>query len=147
VKGVFGSMGGDLMKRLATRCLVIAGLTLAPSVPLAQSPTIHRIGWLSLAGPEDADSSPYFEAFRAGLRDLGFIEGRNLTIEARWARGEPDRGLELAKELVGLGVAALVTQGVAIRAARQVAGSIPVVFAIRGPREGEVGRQPRAARR
>jgi putative ABC transport system substrate-binding protein len=76
------------------------------------------------------DSSPYFEAFRAGLRDLGFIEGRNLTIEARWARGEPERGLELAKELVGLGVAAIVTQGVAIRAARQVAASIPVVFAM-----------------
>jgi putative tryptophan/tyrosine transport system substrate-binding protein len=129
-KAALGSMGGDLMKRLATCCLLIAGLSLAPAVPLAQSTTIHRIGWLSLAGPEDVDSSPYFEAFRAGLRDLGFIEGRNLTIEARWARGEPDRGLELAKELVGLGVAAIVTQGVAIRAARQVAGSVPVVFAM-----------------
>jgi putative tryptophan/tyrosine transport system substrate-binding protein len=118
------------MKRLTTCCVLIAGLTLAPSVPLAQSTTIHRIGWLSLAGPEDMDSSPYFEAFRAGLRDLGFIEGRNLTIAARWARGEPERGLELAKELVGLGVAAIVTQGVAIRAARQVAGSVPVVFAM-----------------
>jgi putative ABC transport system substrate-binding protein len=126
------------MKRLATCCLAIAGLTLAPSVLLAQSSTIHRIGWLSLAGPEDAESSPYFEAFRAGLRDLGFIEGRNLTIEARWARGEPDRGLELAKELVGLGVAAIVTQGVAIRAARQVAGSVPVVFAMSADPENKL---------
>jgi ABC-type uncharacterized transport system substrate-binding protein len=107
-----------------------AGLSLAPVVTYAQAPTVQRIGWISLAAPEDAETSPYFEAFRAGLRELGYVEGRNLTIEARWARGDPDRGVELAKELVGLGVAAIVTQGVAIRAARPVAGSVPVVFAM-----------------
>jgi putative ABC transport system substrate-binding protein len=126
----FGNRAGERMKNLAAHILLIAGMTLTSLIAHAQSSTIQRIGWLSLAGPEDADSSPYFEAFREGLSELGFIEGRNLIIEARWAPGDPDRGIELARELVGLGVAAIVTQGVAIRAARPVAGSIPVVFAL-----------------
>src|SRR5688500_3129339 len=52
-----------------------------------------------------------------------------VAIEARWARGDPQRGVELAKELVQLGLSAIVTQGPAIRALRPVAGSVPVVFA------------------
>jgi putative tryptophan/tyrosine transport system substrate-binding protein len=107
-----------------------AGLSIAPVVAYAQAPTVQRIGWISLAAPEDAETSPYFEAFRAGLRELGYVEGRNLTIEARWARGDPDRGAELAKELVRLGVAAIVSQGAAIRVVRPLAVSVPVIFAL-----------------
>jgi hypothetical protein len=59
-----------------------------PVAARAQSSTIHRIGWISLAAPEDAETSPYFEEFRAGLRDLGYVEGRDITVDARWARGE-----------------------------------------------------------
>jgi putative ABC transport system substrate-binding protein len=59
-----------------------------PVAARAQSSTIHRIGWMSLAAPEDAETSPYFEEFRAGLRDLGYVEGRNITIDARWTHGE-----------------------------------------------------------
>ena len=90
----------------------------------AQSSTIRRIGWISVAAPEDAETSPYFEEFRAGLRDLGYVEGRNITIDARWARGDPDRGLELAKDLVQRGVAAIVTQGAAIRVVRRAEARI-----------------------
>ena len=89
-----------------------------------------RIGWISLAGPEDADTSPFFEAFRAELRDLGYVEGRNLTIEARWPRGDPACGGDLARDLVRLGLAAIVTQGAAIRVVQPVAGAVPVIFAL-----------------
>ena len=64
------------------------------------------------------------------MRDLGYVEGRNLTIEARWARGDPVRGGDLARDLVRLGVAAIVTQGAAIRVVQPVAGSVPVIFAL-----------------
>jgi putative ABC transport system substrate-binding protein len=88
--------------------LLAAALFIAPLGADAQPATIPRIGWISLAGPEDADSSPFFEAFRAELRDLGYVEGRNLIIEARWARGDPVRGGDFARDLVQLGVAAIV---------------------------------------
>lgn len=110
--------------------LIAAGLSIPPAVAYAQAPTSQRIGWISLAAPEDAETSPYFEAFRAGLRELGYVEGGNLTIEARWARGDPSRGAELAKDLVRLRVAAIVSQGAAIRVVRPVAVSVPVVFAL-----------------
>jgi putative ABC transport system substrate-binding protein len=110
--------------------LLAAALAITPLTVHAQPSTIPRVGWLSFAGPDDADTSPFFEAFRAELRELGYVEGRNLTIEARWARGDPNRGADLARDLVQLGVAAIVTQGAAIRAVQPVAGSIPVIFAL-----------------
>jgi putative tryptophan/tyrosine transport system substrate-binding protein len=118
------------MRSLATRALVAAALSVTPLSAYGQPSTIPRIGWISLAGPEDADTSPFFEAFRAELHDLGYVEGHNLTLEARWARGDPAQGAELAKDLVRLGVAAIVTQGAAIRVVRPVAGSVPIVFAM-----------------
>lgn len=119
------------MKHRTIHLLLTAVLALTPLAVQAQAPhTMPRIGWISLAAPEDAESSPFFEAFRQGLRELGYVEGRNLMIEARWARGDPERGGELAKELVGLRMAAIVTQGAAIRAVRPVAGTVPVVFGL-----------------
>jgi putative ABC transport system substrate-binding protein len=118
------------MRYLAVRFFLTAVLSLVPLLAHAQRSTIHRIGWFSLGAPEHADTSPYFEAFRAGLRDLGHVEGRNLTIEARWARGDPDRAVELVKDLMRLDVAAIVTQGAAIRVVRPLAASMPVIFAL-----------------
>jgi putative ABC transport system substrate-binding protein len=112
-------------------CLAIAAcLFLGALGAHAQSGSVPRIGWISLAGPDDAETSPFFEAFRQGLRELGYIEGRNLIIEARWARGDEARGRDVARELVQLGVSVIVTQGAAIRAVRPVAGSTPVVFGL-----------------
>ena len=66
------------------RCLAIAAcLCLGTLGAHAQSGSVPRIGWISLAGPDDAETSPFFEAFRQGLRELGYVEGRNLIIEAR----------------------------------------------------------------
>ena len=108
------------------------GVTITARPLLARSQPLSppRIGWISLASPEDAESSPFFDALRSGLRDLGYIEGDNLVIEARWARGDPERGAELTKELVRLRPTAIVSQGAAIRVVRPVVGQTPVVFAM-----------------
>ncbi|HEY7385475.1 MAG TPA: ABC transporter substrate-binding protein [Beijerinckiaceae bacterium] len=105
-------------------------------MPGAQAqPSIPRIGWLSLASADDAEILRFFDAFRAGLREVGYIEGHNIILEPRWANGDAEKAVELAAELVRRGVAAIVTQGTAIRAARQVAGAVPVIFALSGDPE------------
>ena len=88
----------------------------------------HRIGWLSPASA--GDGLPNLEALRAGLRGLGYVEGRNLSIEARWADGRIERLPRLATELVRLPVEILCTAGSqATGAAKQATSAIPIVFA------------------
>src|SRR5215467_5910714 len=76
----------------------------------AQQPTkIPRVGYLAIVSPSvNADR---IEAFRRGLRELGYVEGKNIVIEWRSARGESDRLAALAAELVGLKVDVMVTAG------------------------------------
>ena len=70
------------------------------------------------------------EAFRQGLRDLGYVEGQNLVIEWRWAEGRDERLPDLAAELVQLQVEVIVVGGVAaIRAAQHATSTIPIVMA------------------
>ena len=88
----------------------------------------HRIGWLSPASA--ADGLPNLEALQAGLRELGYVEGQNITIEARWADGNSDRLPPLAAELVRLPVEVLCTAGSpASVAAKGATSTIPIVFA------------------
>jgi len=69
------------------------------------------------------------EEFRRGLRDLGYVEGKNVLIEYRYPEGKLDRLPELAAELVGLKVDVIVTTGTTgVRAAKKAAGAIPIVF-------------------
>ena len=72
--------------------LTLCTLLLALSFPAqAQQPAkIPRIGYVSGTG-DPSDPGPYVEAFRQGLRDLGYIEGKNIVIEYRGAEGKPDR--------------------------------------------------------
>jgi ABC-type uncharacterized transport system substrate-binding protein len=111
------------------RVLVALGTAVAPRGATAQSvPVSHRIGWLSPARAEGGATN--LDALRQGLRELGYQEGRNLTIEARWADGGSDRLPALARELVGLRVDVICTAGTqATRAARDATSTIPVVFA------------------
>src|SRR5437016_5843213 len=120
------------MRRTTVGLFVMLTLSVlaAPVVAAAQQPTkVHRIGRLS-PGLPPSQPSPSMEAFRQGLRDLGYVEGQNLVIEWRWAEGREERLPDLAAELVRLQVEVLVVGGVAaIRAAQHATSTIPIVMA------------------
>jgi putative ABC transport system substrate-binding protein len=95
----------------------------------AQQPTkIPRIGYLSVLSP--SSDSARLEAFRQGLRELGYVEGKNIAIEPRYVDGKLDRLPDLAGELVGLNVDVIVAGGsTAIRATKNATKVIPIVMA------------------
>ena len=72
------------------------------------------------------------EAFLQGLRELGWVEGRNVIVEYRWAGGTDERYSEIAAEFVRLKVDVIVTYGTASAAAKQATSIIPIVFAAHG---------------
>lgn len=113
---------------------VLALLALG-AVPFAaeaqQKGKIWRIGVLELASP--ALNAANFDAFRQGLRELGYIEGQNFAIEYRSADGRQERFPDLATELVRLKVDLILTRGApASLAAKNATKSIPVVIAATG---------------
>src|SRR5262245_2068595 len=96
----------------------------------AQQPAgkVFRIGFLT--GARQAASNPNFEAFLQGLREFGYIEGKNIIIEYRGSAGELGRIPDLAAELVGLEVDIIVTTGMpAVVAAKRATSTIPIVTA------------------
>jgi putative ABC transport system substrate-binding protein len=96
------------------------------AVAQAQQPKVPRIGFLSAGSA--STHSPREEAFRQGLRDLGYAEGKNITIEYRFAEGKVARLPDLAAELVRLKVDVIVTSGVPqLLAAKQATSTIPIV--------------------
>ena len=110
-------------------CLVLGAMLLALSFPAqAQQPKkVPRIGVLWLYSPDIASS--FAEAFRQGLRGLGYVEGQNIAIEERWAEGRFDRLPSLAAELVRLNVDIIVTASTpAAQAGQQATRSIPIVM-------------------
>jgi putative ABC transport system substrate-binding protein len=118
-----------------TRREFIALVGAAAAWPLAtsaQQPTLPVIGFMSARSPED--SAHLVAAFRRGLSESGFIEGQNVAIEFRWARGHYDSLPELATELVNRPVAVLVAVGgdPSPVAAKQATTTIPIVFGIGG---------------
>ena len=96
----------------------------------AQQPAkVFRIGYLSLRNAIE----PHEEAFLKGLRDLGYIDGQNILIEWRFAKGKAERIGEFAAELVRLKVDVIVAPGVqAVRAAKQLTTTIPIIFPTAG---------------
>ena len=89
-----------------------------PLAARAQSTTVARVGFLRQAGPDDKQ----FDAFRGGLRAVGYVEGRNIVIEQRYAAGAYDRLPGLAMELVSSNVDVIVVDGTA--AAKAGAGEL-----------------------
>ena len=117
--------------RVGVRALVLLGVVLAGALAAGAQPVkMPRIGvLLYAAAPNPGQPSPLVDAFRAGLRDLGYVEGRNVTLEYRWAGGSDQRAAELAAELARLEVAVIVSAGTpATQAARAATATIPVVM-------------------
>jgi putative tryptophan/tyrosine transport system substrate-binding protein len=99
-----------------------------------QATKTYRIGFVGLPSADSLPLRP--EAFRAGLRDLGYQEGRNIVIEYRWAEGRYERLPALFAELVRLNVDVIVTHGApGALAAKQVTNTIPIVVAVIGDAE------------
>lgn len=117
------------MNRRETLAALLA-LGAAPWGRCAGAQAVHRIGYLKL-GPLAGDGADHRSAFLQGLRELGYVEGRNLAIEYRSAEGRPERLAEAAGALVRAKVALIVTDiNLETRAARQAAGSLPIVMVV-----------------
>ena len=117
-------------------CVVFGALLLALGSPAeAQQPVgkVPRIGVLATGSASDEPTALRLVAFRQGLRDLGYAEGKNIIIEYRYAGGIFERLPELAEELVRLHVDILVvTTDLTARAARKSTTTIPIVMASSG---------------
>ena len=112
-----------LLSAVAT--FILASFHLAQA---QQAKKVPRIGYLSGRG-DPSTPDPLVEAFRQGLRDLGYIEGKNILVEYRYAEGKLDRIPSLVAELVQLKVDVLVSSTLpAIRAAKQTTKTIPIVM-------------------
>lgn len=104
------------------------GLLAAPLAAAAQQAKVSRIGWLSMDAPPSG-SSPNLEAFRQGLRGLGYVEGQNIAIEYRYAEGREDRLPSLAAEVARLKVDVIMAMAAPVtRAAKNATETIPIVM-------------------
>ena len=108
---------------------LMAGALAAPLASFAQQPAkIARIGFLHPASPEGV-GGVHLKAFRDGLRELGYVEGKNLQLEVRWGEGKLERLPALAAELVQLKVDVIVAAtSPSVVAARQATRTIPIVM-------------------
>jgi len=112
--------------------LGVLAQTRAPGSPAPRSSTAPVIGFLNSASPITYRFNA--DAFREGLAQAGFVEGRNVQIEERWANGDYDALPALAKELVAKGVVAIAATGdvASAQAAQSASVSVPIVFTIGG---------------
>ena len=114
------------MRRREFAILLGAAVVLRPRAGRAQQPTIPVVGLLDSSS---AGVWPFVAEFRTGLAEAGFVEGRNVRIEYRWADGHYDRLPGLAAELVRIPVTVLAATGItAALAAKASTSTIPVVF-------------------
>ena len=117
------------MNRKIVVCLLTAALLSTVSFAEAQQATkVPRIGFLAAGSP--SSDAAWIEAFRQGLRELGYVEGQSIVIEYRYGEGKTDRFPNFATELDQLKVDVIVVGGAsATRAAKNVTKLIPIVMA------------------
>jgi len=125
---VVGSHWSGVSKRVFGCALIAPLIALCVSAEAQQPKKIPRVGFLSSLSP--AIVSDRIAAFRQGLRELGYVEGRNIVIEWRYAEGKIERLPDLAADLVRVRVDVIVTGGPAVnRFAKEATGTIPIVLA------------------
>jgi putative ABC transport system substrate-binding protein len=122
-----------MMRRIIGLFVTLALSLLMVLVTASAQPPVKvaRIGYLSLTGGAPGDA-PLEEAFRQGLQDLGYVEGKTIVIASRSAEGKAERLPALAAELVQLPVDVIVTQGQAAQAAKDTTTTIPIVMVTGG---------------
>jgi putative ABC transport system substrate-binding protein len=113
------------MRLIGLAVVLAVGLALAPLA--AEGQPERRIGFLGPRSPSDTVRP--LDAFRTGLRDLGWVEGKNITIEYRFAEGKVERLPDLAAELLGLKVEIVVAEGGAVGVVQRMSKTIPIVMA------------------
>jgi putative ABC transport system substrate-binding protein len=118
------------MKRRDVLLVLGGSVALWPLSVLAQSRSVPIIGFLNSASP--GPFAAFAHAFREGLEDAGFVDGKNVIIESRWAEGRYERLPDLAADLVGRRVTLIVATGglMSARAAKAATTTLPVVFLI-----------------
>jgi putative tryptophan/tyrosine transport system substrate-binding protein len=127
---------GDYRLRIGATAIIIVALAFSMlsvvlSTEAQQAGRVYRIGFLGATST--SGYVPQVEAFRGGLRDLGYVEGKNLVIDFRWAEGNYARLPELAAELVLLKPDVLVTHAPAgTLAAKRATATIPIVMGVVG---------------
>src|SRR5262245_22622135 len=125
VVGWSSDEGSTYMRRREFISLLGAAGTAWPRAARAQQQKRFRIGMLETISP--ALNAAHLDAFRNGLRELGYVEGQNYTIEYRSADGRADRFPDLAAELVRLGVDLIVARGTpSALAAKAATATIPI---------------------
>ncbi|HEX7233028.1 MAG TPA: ABC transporter substrate-binding protein [Candidatus Binatia bacterium] len=117
-----------ILSRTGTVILTAIFFAFCSSVEAQQPKKIPRIGYVSDSG-EPSSPGPQIEAFRQGLRDLGYVEGQNIFVEYRYGEGQSNRYASLVTELLQLKVDVLVVRALpSIRAAKQATQTIPIVM-------------------
>jgi putative ABC transport system substrate-binding protein len=108
--------------------MILLGVVLTPLVAEAQAPTkVARVGWMSRGGPTAKDAN--MDAFRKGMRELGYVEGQTFVIEPRYADGKNDLMPEQAAELERSGVDVIIAGPFeALNAAKQSTSRVPIIM-------------------
>jgi putative ABC transport system substrate-binding protein len=120
---------------------LIGGAVMLACMPLAadaqQSTRLPRVGWLANL----AATAPIYDGFRQGLRELGYVDGKNIIVEARFAEGNLERLPELARELARLNVDVMLVGGdQGLRAVQEATATIPIVLSSCDPLDSIVAR-------